>query len=244
MSSNDQGLLILSDDSNNKTTKPKSLIHAISEIEQYSVAEINSELPEGSLPIAASLSFFEVGLKSGLLSGFITAVMTPSMMAASENLIPVFGEVDQSLFNRLFSIALTVTFPISYALFIFMSLTKSYAGNITRKAINNLVGGVSVGTIMKTFIVVLLFHFMCFHTFDADAIIDKLNWFHDLTFVPKLNLNYEAIFAWVMAFKVLLIPSAYFVAFINTVFVLIVVLAVIIGRHRTTVKKEFLKEWE
>ncbi len=243
MSNNDQGLLILSDD-NSKTTKPKSLIHAISEIEQYSVAEINSELPEGALPLAASLSFFEVGLKAGLLSGVITGVMTPLMMAASENLITVFGAFEPSLFNRLFSIALTITFPISYALFIFMSLTKSYAGNITRRAINNLVGGVSSGTIVKTIIVVLLFHFMCFHTFDSDAIVDKLNWFHDLSFIPNHNLDYEAIFEWIMAFKVLLIPSAYFVAFINTIFVLIVVLAVIIGRHRTKTKIEFLKEWE
>lgn len=243
MSSNDQGLLILTDD-NTKTTRSKSLIHAISEIEQFSVAEMNSELPEGSLPIAASLSFFEVGMKSGLLSGFITAIMTPLMMAASENLIPVFGEFEHTFFNRLFSIALTITFPVSYALFIFTSLTKSYAGNITKKAINNLVGGVSTGTIVKTCIVILLFHFLCFNTFDADAIVDKLSWIDSIGFISKLNLDYESVFDWIMKFRVLLIPSSYFIAFINTVFVIIVVFAVIIGRYRTKAKKEFLKEWE
>ena len=39
----DEGLLIVNDDS--RTVKPKSLIHAISEIEQFSVAEMHSEPP-------------------------------------------------------------------------------------------------------------------------------------------------------------------------------------------------------
>jgi hypothetical protein len=238
--SKDEGLLIVNDD--NRNVKPKSLINAISEIEQFSVAEMHSEIPEGSLPIATSLSFFEVGLKSGLLSGIITTVMTPLMMAASERLIPVFGEQELTLFNRLFSIALAVAFPVCYALFIFVILTKSYAGNITKKAINNLVGGISFGTVLKTIVVCLLFHFMYFRFLDPDIVTDVLVKIRNIYDVPQLN--YEAIYYWIMGFKKVFIPSAYFIAAVNALFIGIVVSALFIGRYKTRIRNQFLKEWD
>jgi hypothetical protein len=86
----DQGLLILNEHGGGRSTRPKDLIQAISEIEQFSVAEMNSEIPEGSLPIKTALSFGDVGVRSGLFSGLMTAVTTPLMMAAGQKLIPIF----------------------------------------------------------------------------------------------------------------------------------------------------------
>ena len=203
---------------------------------------MHSEIPEGSLPTATSLSFVEVGFKSGLLSGIITTVMTPLMMAASERLIPVFGELELTLFNRLFSIALAVAFPICYALFIFVILTKSYAGNITKKAIYSLVGGISSGAILKTIVVWILFHFIYFRFFDPDAVADVLMGIGNFYYAPQLN--YEAIFYWIMGFREVFIPSAYFIVVVNTLFISIVVSALLIGRIKTRTRHKFLKEWD
>jgi hypothetical protein len=242
--SDDQGLLILNENGGGRSTRPKSLIQAISEIEQFSVAEMNSEIPEGSLPIKTALSFFDVGLKSGLFSGLMTAVTTPLMMAAGQKLIPVFGEYEPSLFNQIFSLALAISFPICFGIFLFMSMTKSYAGNITKRAIDYLCGGVASGTIIKTVLFVLLFHYICFQILDADKVIDALRWINGLLYMEYLNLNYQKIFDWIMEFKLILIPSSYFMTFVNGVFVVMALLALVIGRYRTKVRKEFLKEWE
>jgi hypothetical protein len=192
----DQGLLILNEHGGGRSTRPKDLIQAISEIEQFSVAEMNSEIPEGSLPIKTALSFGDVGVRSGLFSGLMTAVTTPLMMAAGQKLIPIFGEYEPSLFNQVFSIALAIAFPICFGIFLFMSLTKSFAGNITRRAIDYLAGGVALGTGAKTILFIILFHHVCFQTF------------------------------------------------VNGVFVVIMLMALVIGRYRTWVRKKFLREWE
>jgi hypothetical protein len=239
----DQGALIMNDNSS-RTTKPKSLIQAISEIEQFSVAEMSSEIPEGSLPIATALSFMEVGIKSGLMSGLMTAVTTPLMMAAGQRLIPIFGEFEPALFNKTFSIALAVIFPVCFGIFLFAALTKSYAGNITRRAIDYLIGGVSTGTAIKTILFMLLYHYVCFQTLDPDVVVNALLWLQKLTLFLKLNINYEAVFDWLMDFRRILIPSSYFILFINSAFMVILVMALVIGRYRTRVRKEFLKEWE
>jgi hypothetical protein len=52
------------------------------------------------------------------------------------------------------------------------------------------------------------------------------------------------IFGWIMEFKLVLIPSSYFMTFVNGVFVVIMLMALVIGRYRTWVRKKFLREWE
>ena len=241
--SGDKGM-VWQDNTSGKTTKPKSLIQAISEIEQFSVAEMNSEIPEGSLPRATALSFMEVGVKSGLLSGLMTAVSTPLMMAAGQKLIPIFGEYEPSLFNQIFSLALTIAFPICFGIFLFMTLTQSYAGNITKRAIDYLAGGVATGAAAKTLLFVILYHYVCFQTLDEDRVIGALNLIQALPLIGLLHLDFKMIFDWIMEFKLVLIPSSYFMIFVNGVFVVIVLMALVIGRYKTRVRKEFLKEWE
>jgi hypothetical protein len=239
----EQGLLILNDNSN-KSARPKSLIQAISEIEQFSVAEMHSELPEGAMPTLTGVSFFEVGVKSSLISGIVTALTTPLMIAAGEELIPVFGDRELTLFDKIFSVLITVSLPVSFALFICVILTRSYAGNITRKAINSLVGGLSSGKIGMTILVVLLFHYVAFITLSSANVIRAINWVSGIFFVPMLHIDFGSIYRRIMDIKSVLIPSAYFIAFVNLLFVGIVSLAVVIGRRKTKLRKEFLREWE
>jgi len=239
----DQGLLIMTDKTD-KSARPKSLIQAISEIEQFSVAEMHSELPEGAMPTATGFSFLEVGTKSSLLSGAVTALTTPLMIAAGEELIPVFGDRELTLFDKLFSVLITVAIPVSFALFIFVILTRSYAGNITRKAINSLVGGLCTGKAIMIVFVMILFHYVCFVTLSSANVIRAINWVSGIFFVPALHIDFESIYRKIMDIKSVLIPSAYFIAFVNILFIGIVSLALVIGRHKTKIRKEFLREWE
>jgi hypothetical protein len=174
----------------------------------------------------------------------VTALTTPLMIAAGEELIPVFGDRELTVFDRIFSVLITVSLPVAFALFIFVILTKSYAGNITRKAINSLVGGLSSGKVIMTIFIVLLFHYVSFITLSSANVLRAINWISGIFFVPLLHIDFDAIYWWIMDFNTVLIPSAYFIAFINLLFVGIVSLALVIGRYKTKIRKEFLREWE
>lgn len=244
MANNDeQGLLIMTDRTN-KSARPKSLIQAISEIEQFSVAEMHSELPEGSLPTEANCSFYDVGIKSSILSGLVLALTTPLMMAAGDKLLPVFGDRELTFFDRIFSVLITIAFPVSFALFIFVVLTRSYAGNITRKAINSLAGSLSAGNIGMALLISLLYHYISLIFLSSDNVISAIKRVNGIFFVPSLNIDWNGIYWWIMDMKAVLIPSSYFIAFVNLLFVGIVSLAVVIGRQKTKIRKEFLREWE
>ncbi len=225
-----------------ESTKPRSLIHALSEIEQFSVAEMNSEIPEGAMTVATGLSFFEVGIKSGLLNGLVTVIMTPLMMAAGAKLIPIFGDKDPTLFDRLFSVALSVSFSICYALFIFTILSRSYIGNVTRKATNNLVAGLSSGIISKAILSYLIFHFLQIKILTQENIVTIIKKLQDIPFLSRYD--YNALYQWMTDFSKVFVPSAYFVIVISMIFTSIVVSAVIIGMRRTKRRRIFLEEWE
>lgn len=240
-SSKDSGTIIITDESSGPI-KAKSLIHAMSEIEQFSVAEMSSEIPGGSLPTATSLSFFEVGVKAGILIGFFTTATSPLMMAASERLVPIFGSFDYSLFDKLFSFTLSISFTICYAFFIFSILSHSYVGNITKKAINSLVSGIIISIMTKSFLILLLFHYISLTLINPESVSNILIDIQNSGFFPYWDFG--SIFSWIMRFKQVLIPSAYFIFVINTIFAFIVFMAVIIGKIRTRRMKEFKERWK
>jgi len=141
-------------------------------------------------------------------------------------------------------VLITIAFPVSFALFIFVVLTRSYAGNITRKAINSLAGSLSAGNIGMALLISLLYHYISLLFLSSDNVISAIKRVNGIFFVPSLNIDWNGIYWWIMDMKAVLIPSSYFIAFVNLLFVGIVSLAVVIGRHKTKIRKEFLREWE
>src|SRR3990170_4348392 len=88
--------------------KPKGLIDALSEIQQYYVVERQGSLiPEDFFTYGGKLAFFEVGFKGAFLSGMLTAVLIPFGMGVFQRYIPVFGTYEPSFFDRLFAIILS-----------------------------------------------------------------------------------------------------------------------------------------
>ncbi len=223
--------------------RPRSLVHALSEIEQFSVSEQSSEIPYGALTTFNALSFFEVGVKTGLITGMITALMTPLMMSSVlKKTIPVFGSYEYTAFDKAFSVALTVSFSLCYAIFIFAVLVRTYTGNITKRAINSLVGGLSIGAFFKSILVFFLFHMAYYRLFTVDNIalvlfkIRELNLFH--------SINYMKVFYWLVNFREVFIPSAYFNLAISIVFMVIVIASVVIGRRKSKMIDDFKRGWE
>lgn len=222
-------------------TKPRGLIHAISEIEQFSVAEQEAEIPDEALTTGVALSFFEVGLKTGLLSGLVTTLLTPVMIAASRQLLPVFGSYNMNLFDRLFSLLLTVSLPLGYALFVGLILTRIYSGNITKKTTNNLIGGLCSGAFLKGVISFLFFHFVYIKVTEY-KLAEWITWFMNTRFAP--DFNYQKIYDWLVEFRAIFIPSAYFVLAVNFTFIMILLISLSVGRIKAKKWKAFMDKWK
>lgn len=136
MPSRDSGVVIATA----PVVKPKGLIDAISEIEQFYVAESEgSEIPERFFTIKNRIEFFEVGFKGSFISGLVTVLLTPVAIGVIENMIPVFGSGEPSAYDKLFVFAIALSFTIGYSLFIGV-LGRYYRGKVTRSMIRNFLG--------------------------------------------------------------------------------------------------------
>jgi|GEM_PF-4850522 len=246
MANKDGGLLVVPD--GNKTIKPRGLITAISEIESmFSVAEMNGNIPEAALPLAATLAFFEVGFKTGLLNGIVLTIMTPLMMAAERDLLLIFGEhASASLFNQFFMISLSLAFPVCYAMFLFRTFSRCYAGTITGKAINNLIGGILTGLTIKTVIATFFFHWLYFRLLLPERISSWMVGIrdHKCLFGCFNDTDWSTKYTWMLEFREILIPAAWFVATVNLFFIALMLYSMYQGRIQTCRRAEFLREWE
>lgn len=92
-------------------------LNILSEIEQLSVAERNSTLPDGALPPGQWLSYFGSGVEIALVGVIVTAFLSPFMFAVHDGIIPVFGSYEFTTFDRVFTVVYTTSFPLGTALF-------------------------------------------------------------------------------------------------------------------------------
>ena len=75
----------------------KSLLHALSEIEQLSLAELRGSLPEEVLPIQPRFTYIDVACKSAAMMTLITFVTAPFSIAVVQKIMPAFGSTNPSL---------------------------------------------------------------------------------------------------------------------------------------------------
>jgi len=221
--------------------RPKSIIDAISELEQYSAVLGTEEVPESFFTFKQKWEFFEVGFRDAFVSGLISALFTPIAMGVIHKLIPIFGEYPPSLFDRIFAFALALGFPIGYALLI-ASLGRYYHSNkITKVAINTFLTGLFTGTAFKAVIAFLGFHFIYFFVFTPQNLARCL---YALSGRTKLTADlYQQIYSWLLEFREVFIPSAYFVVFVSLLFIAIPCFSIFYYGRKLKKEKKFLEDF-
>ena len=232
MAAKDSGIVI----STPPVTKPKGLIDAIAEIEQFYVAESEgSEIPERFFTIKNKIEFFEVGFKGSFISGLVTILLTPVAIGVIENMIPVFGSPEPTMFDKAFVFCIALSFTIGYSLFIGI-LGRYYQGKVTRSMIRNFVSGVVVGAMLKLILSFIFYHFMFLVVLKEGRVADVLisiqsriegEWVHD-------------VFHWIMAFKPVFLTSAYFMALTTAIFIFIPLCSIAAGSIRNRKHKEVI----
>ena len=128
---------IITAGSNAGATRPKGLISAISEIQQfYVIEEQGQEIPAEFLTLEGSLDFFRIGAVSGFKEGLFLILLFPVF---SFYLLPfVFNTPDLFLTVVLNTVPY---FPVIINTLLCIYISRYYVGNLTRKAVNSLFVG-------------------------------------------------------------------------------------------------------
>jgi len=189
--------------------KPKGMIDALSEIQQYgSIEKRGSNIPDDFLTIGGKFSFFGVGFHSAVMSGVISIFLTPLSIGVFDRYIPIFGSYDINIIDKIFSMFIAVGFTLGYGIFL-AQLRKHNTGSITKSAINNLMGGIVAGSVVKIVFSFLLFHILYFIVFAPPFLVKML-----LKIGPFMKKDTKLmLFDFFVDFRAVFLTSAYFILF-------------------------------
>lgn len=221
--------------------RPKSLMMALSEIEQFSYAERTSHIPVEALTSIALMDFSVVGIKYAIKSTIVSALLAPPIMMVEKNLLPVFGDTNTTLFDKFFAYALAISMPMAFALFISYIIQKSLTGDLTRKTIKGVVSGLVIGKLLATFVVWIVFNIVYVSIFTKERIASFIIWFHKKQW--KLPWDAESIYYWLVYARESIIDSIPIIMTINVLFVGIILVSVALGKCNDKRYKKFIEEW-
>jgi hypothetical protein len=198
--------------------KAKGFLEALAEIEQYYAAESQgAEVHERFFTTKERLEFFNVGLKSALVSGIVSVVLTPVALGVVEQMVPIFGAgTSPSGFDKGFAFSIALAISFGYALFV-SSVARCYKGSITKLMVKMLLQGVYVGAIVKAVVAVILYHSIAFSLLTPKLL--------QVVLIPAQKIiPYEycsAIYSWLLAFKPILIQSSFYIVATSMLYVMI-----------------------
>ncbi|MFP7756189.1 hypothetical protein ACLG6S_16355 [Thermodesulfobacteriota bacterium B35] len=125
--------------------RPRGLISAISEIQQYYVIEgQGQEIPAEFLTLEGSLDFFRIGATSGFKEGLFLILLFPVF---SFYLLPFVFETPDPFVTVVLEV--TPYFPLIINTLLCIYISRYYVGNLTRRAINSLFIGRALLLVVK-----------------------------------------------------------------------------------------------
>lgn len=141
-------------DSKKATHKFPRLIDAMSEIQQFYIFEsTGQEIPHEFLTIKGSLGYFNTGFGAGFFEGLMFSIMLTICMPllidthAMNVLIKIVPFLGSPMFLMFFT-----TIPVIFACALCCWLSKYYVGNITKRAIDNLLLGRATSLFLAGFL--------------------------------------------------------------------------------------------
>lgn len=201
---------------------PRGLLEAISYIDQNFANELGGCMTNPRfLTTKQRLEFMEVGFRSSFASGIVTALLTPVAIGVIEQYIPMFGNPTPTLFDKFSAFLLALGFSLGYAIFMAKTAT-CYIGGYTRAMVLNLLGGMTVGAVLKAVLAFIAFHFIYFKVFTDKNIL----WATEKLYHARASSKtVAAIYYWVQGFKGIFLISAYFILVSTAVFIIIPLIA-------------------
>lgn len=199
--------------------QPKGLLDGISEIEYIYQQELSGvDLSGGYFTSKNRLSFYELGMRTTLISGLVMSLMVPFAIGVIERNIPVFGSTDPSLFDQVFVLLISVSYMIGYAAFIGWGCSKYY-GDYSKSMVRNLMSGVTMAASIKVVIMFIFFNFCYLVLFTRDSLLSAFTYISRNVGTHISHTTIEKSYLWCLEFRDAFLWSAWYIV-ITTVFYL------------------------
>ena len=194
---------------------PKGLLEALSYIDQNFANELGGCIISSRfLNIQQRLEFMEVGVRSSVISGVISVVLTPIAIGVLEKYIPMFGNTSPNPIDQFSALLLALSFYIGYAAFIAKS-AKNFIGEYTRSMVRNLLGGMTLGAVMKTILAYIAFQTIYFYIITESHIFWVSQQLYHARLKPE---SISRFYYWLVGFRPVFLTSANFVALTTVIF--------------------------
>lgn len=193
--------------------KPDNLIALISQVERISSVEREGGiLPEGYVTIKQKIDYFTSGFKIAFFSTLFLGIFSPLAIAVIMDKIPIFGNLERSLFDKAYILIFSLSISMGYAWLIGSSFKGCYIPNASKSLINQFLAGYTSATLFKAFLLFVIYHVMFFSISDQDVFELFSSFAHRLrvseTSLKILNLLYQ----FLLNLKSVLIESAWSIA--------------------------------
>ena len=220
--------------------KPEGLIDLLAKIQRISSIERGgAELPDGYVTVKQKIDFFTAGFKIGFISSFFMGLLMPLALSVALGKIPIFGAVDQSVFDKAYILIFAASISLSYAFIIGTSLKGCGPPQATKNLIGQFLGGFNSGIVLKCLVLFAAFHALYF-SFPEERIFDV---FSKLANGPGRNAwifeRIDALYTLTVALRSVLIESAYTALATGSVSITVVYAYVLLGRRRLKRRKAF-----
>jgi len=220
----------------------KSLLHALSEIEQLSLAELRGSLPEEVLPIQPRFTYIDVACKSAAMMTLITFVTAPFSIAVVQKVMPAFGSTNPSIIDQIYVYLFSCAPSIAAAILITSIISKTYTGNVMKRVVNLFTTSYIITKMVMSILLLLVFYVAATQWITADGVLKVLSYFD--IFFRKNPAAKESSYYFLMEFRQILVPAAIYATIVHLATATIISLGYIRGTMRTREIELLRKEWE
>jgi cbb3-type cytochrome oxidase subunit 3 len=142
-------------------SKPRSLIAAISEIQELAIVEkMGRVLPEHVMLVDRSFSYTEVGIHGVLMDMLINLIGIPLSLAVVWGFLPIFSSEKATWVDRILSMVMGVGYGIGFSIMIGRTLGPCYYGKVCRRAINHIYHAMIWCHAIKILLLFMVFHYL------------------------------------------------------------------------------------
>lgn len=220
----------------------KSLLHALSEMEQMSLAEMHGSLPEEVLPLQPRFTFIDVACKSAALMTLITFLTAPFSIAVVQKVMPAFGNPNPSLIDKAYVYLFSCAPSLACAILITSIISKTYTGNVMKKVVNHFTTSYIITKMFISLFLLLVFYVMATRWLTPDVVWNMLS--HIDIFFKSNPAAKESAYGFLMEFRKIIFPAAIYATIVHIGSSAIIVIGYMKGAMRTMEIEQLRREWD
>lgn len=224
-------------------SKPQSLLHAISEIEQWSFIERSAkDIDPQVVTTPIFITFVLIGWRAAFISFLFAFLTLPFSYMVTKQVIPIFGSYNPSLGDKIYAYAISTGHTVVLSLFLAKLFSRCYLGSTTKRAITALVWeGIVAAKWICTFFGFILYHLLYYFILTPSNIQRLAGAFSEQKILAKISLFLSKFF---VNLRIALIPSAWTLVLLALLQTLILGLSYWYAHRRTKKIQELYQKWQ